>query len=161
MNLSVSSIYNQNKNCCRPQYAIDRVFSYHNRYGYYVSDTSSNPWFMMTFDEEILLEQVIIINSWLHQKAERENTFQNISVRAGLDLVPRPTNGRQISANEECVRNEKTSVMGKAYSFKCKSSVEAKMITIQRIDDIEVILVFDEVEIIGKGKCSCKALFCA
>lgn len=117
---------------------------------------------MMTFHEEILLETVIIRNSWLYLKAEREKTFRNIYVRAGLDLVPSPTDGLKTLANEECVRKEKNeSVMGKAYSFKCKSKVEAKMIIIQRIERNDVILVFDEVEIIGKGKCSCKALCCA
>ena len=154
MILNVSSTFNENEECCSRQYAIDRVWSFHNSHGYYVSKNSSNPWFMMTFDEEILLEKVIITNSWLELKRE-QCTFQNITVRAGLDLIPRPPDGGRISENEECVRNEKnTSDMGKEYSFKCISPVEAKIITIQRIDDIDVILVFDEVEIIGKGKCS-------
>ena len=107
---------------------------------------------MMTFDEEILLEKVIIWNSMLYRKAVYENTFTNIHVRAGL-LVPSPTEGSEILANEECERNENTSELGKAYAFKCKSTVEAKIISIQRIESIEVILVFDEIELIGKGKC--------
>ena len=156
MILNVSSTFNENEECCSRQFAIDRVWSFHNSRGYYVSKNSSNPWFMMTFDEEILLEKVIITNSWLELKAN-QGTFQNITVRAGLDLIPRPPDGEQISENEECVCNEKsndTSPMGKEYWFKCISTVEAKIITIQRIDDKKVILVFDEVEIIGKGKCS-------
>ena len=161
MNLSVSSTYDPDGDCCRPLYAIDRVFSHHTRHGYYVSETSSNPWFIMTFEKEILLERVIIWNSWLYVKAVMEDTFRNIYVRAGIDPVPSPTDGSKILANEECKRNETTSELGTAYSFKCRSKVEVKIISIQRINTTEVILIFDEIEIIGKGNCSCNALFYA
>ena len=154
MNFSVSSIYNNNEECCGPKYAIDRVFSFHPSYGYFVSNYQLNPWFMITFDEKILLEKVLIQGSLIAYKVLYEAPFKNISVRAGPSVFKGPTDGRKILDNYDCKQNEKIGGWGKWYSFECKYTVEAKVITIQRTSDSKVILVFDEVEIIGKGKYS-------
>ena len=158
MNFSASSIYNQDEECCGPKYAIDRMFSFHPSHGYFVSQTSLNPWFMITFDEKILLEKVLIQGSYLVEKLT-EAPFKNISVRAGPTVFQGPTDGRKILDNHECKHNEKIGGWGEFYSFECKYTIEAKVITIQKISNSKALLVFDEVEIIGKGKCLCKALF--
>ena len=151
MSLKASSIYNQNQICCRPQFAIDRRNSFHSSHGYYVSQTSMNPWFMITFGEKILLEQVDVQESYIPQKRITA-PFKNITVRAGPELTQYPPDGSQILENDECVFDKTTGGLFKQFSFKCKPKVEAKIITIQKLSDTKVELLFEEVEIIGKGK---------
>ena len=159
VSLSASSIWSDN-GCCELKYAIDRVWSFHQHYGYFVSEKSFNPWFMIAFDEKILLEKVVIRSSWLWKKLYTA-PFKNISVRAGPKVIQGPTDGRIISDNYKCITNKGGVGMGYSYSFESNFTIEAKVITIQKISDRKVLLVFDEVEIIGKGKFLCKSLFCA
>ena len=151
--MTASPTYNSEPNEYA-KFAIDNKTSFHWNYGYFKS-VSSNPWYKIELQYEILLKGIII--HMVHVGgSDAAWTFSNIFVRAGTDKENKTSNEGIITANTDCANYTDTPKLnnsGANYNLTCKETIKADVITIQKYNDSEkAILQFDEILVFGRSK---------